>query len=375
MPLTEIQSKTILRKQKKIDSWFVMQHSMNLYKGCMYACAYCDGRDEGYYVQGEFSRDIAVKTNAIDILRRELDPARKRKPFRRSFMLLGGGITDAYQAIEKKYELSRQALELMLEFNHPVHVITKSPLVEKDLDLLQKINAQSRAIVSFSFSSVDDSLSEVFEPGVAPPSERLQSMRRIKAAGIPCGMFLMPVIPFVTDSPQMIDDALKQAQAARLDYVVAGGMTLKEGSQMDTFYKTLEAYDESLLTEYDMIYSGDKWGNATSQYTQSLNTTLYAMARRYHIPLRIPQKIWHNLLDDNDRVVVMLEHIDYYLRLRGSTSPFRATAYNISKIKEPLANIRGNLNLIKGAGNTTLRIIREILDTGRCSYLNKLANL
>lgn len=348
---------------------------MNLYKGCMHACAYCDGRDEGYFVQGEFSRDIAVKTNAIDILRRELDPGRKRKPFRRSFMLLGGGITDSYQAIEKKYELSRQALELMLEFNHPVHVLTKSPLVEKDLDLLQKINTQSRAIVSFSFSSVDDLISEVFEPGVAPPSERLQSMRRIKAAGIPCGMFLMPLIPFVTDSPQMIDDALKQAQAARLDYVVASGMTLKEGRQMDTFYKTLEAFDESLLTEYDMIYSGDKWGNATAEYYQSLNATLYAMARRYHIPLRIPQKIWHNLLDDNDRVVVMLEHIDYYLRLRGSTSPFRATAYNISKIKEPLSSLRSNLHLIKGAGNTTLRIIREILDTGRCSYLDKLANL
>ena len=94
MAITEIHAKSILRKQKKIDSWFVSRYGMNLYRGCTHNCVYCDGRAEGYYVEGEFGKDLEVKVNAVDILRRELDPARKRKPFGSGFIFMGGGVTD-----------------------------------------------------------------------------------------------------------------------------------------------------------------------------------------------------------------------------------------------------------------------------------------
>ena len=108
--ISEIHAKSILRKQKKVESWFVSRYGMNLYRGCTHNCAYCDGRAEKYNVDGEFGKDIAVKSNALEVLRRELDPSRKRKPMPRGFMFVGGGVCDSYQPAEATYHLTRQKI-------------------------------------------------------------------------------------------------------------------------------------------------------------------------------------------------------------------------------------------------------------------------
>ena len=108
MRVHEIQAKSVLIKRKHIDSWFVSLYGMNLYRGCQHNCAYCDGRAEGYYVEGEFGRDIWVKINAPEILRRELDPARRRKPLKGGYFFLGGGVGDSYQPLEETYDLSEE---------------------------------------------------------------------------------------------------------------------------------------------------------------------------------------------------------------------------------------------------------------------------
>jgi len=372
MVIKEIRAKSILRRQKKIDSWFISRYGMNLYRGCTHNCVYCDGRSEGYYVQGEFGRDIEVKVNAVEMLRKELDPSRKRKPFRKSFILLGGGVTDAYQPVEKKYLLSRKTLVLILEHGFPVHILTKSTLVERDLDIIKKINEKSRAIVSFSFSSVDDDISAIFEPGVPPPSERLKTLELFKKNGIACGMFLLPVIPFVTDSPEMMDASIRRAAEAGLDFIIFGGMTLKEGKQADYFFNTLNDFDPALSLEYQIIYQRDKWGNATPEYYRSINETFYRLARKYRMPVRIPPALYRNLLDQNDLVVVALEHIDYLMKLRGQRSPFGFAAYSISQLKEPLSDLRFKLRQIEGVNNVTERIILDVLDNGRSGYLENL---
>lgn len=89
MAITEITAKTVLRKQKQVDSWFCSSYGMNLYRGCVHNCAYCDGRSEGYYAPENFGSDIEIKVNTPEILKRELDPARKRKPMRPGFIFLG----------------------------------------------------------------------------------------------------------------------------------------------------------------------------------------------------------------------------------------------------------------------------------------------
>lgn len=200
---------------------------MNHYRGCLHGCVYCDGRSEKYNVEGEFGKDITVKINAIEILNRELNPRRKRKPMRRSYIMLGGGVGDSYQPVEKKYQLSRKAMNLVNNYNLPVHILTKSTLVERDIDIIKEINEKNRAIVSFSFSSVSKEISSIFEPGVPAPEERLETMKLFKKEGIACGMFLIPVIPYITDKPELIEDAVRKAKQYRVDFILFSGMTLK----------------------------------------------------------------------------------------------------------------------------------------------------
>jgi DNA repair photolyase len=372
MTIREIEAKSILRKYKKIDSWFISRYGMNLYRGCIHNCIYCDGRAEGYYVDGEFGEDVTIKVNAVEILRRELDPKRKCTPFKRSFIMIGGGVGDSYQPLEEKYQLSRKVLELMDEYNFPVHILTKSTLIKRDIDILKKINKKNRAIVSFSFSSVNDKISAIFEPGVPSPSERLKTLSFFKNEGIACGMFLLPVIPFVTDTPELMEETIKRASEANLDFIIFGGMTLKEGRQKDYFFKTLRSKYPKLIGEYKNMYQKNKWEEAAGEYYNSINLTFNRIANRYKMSKRIPLNLYKDILEENDLVVVILEHIDYLLKLKGRTSPYGYAAYSVSQLKEPLSTIKGELRSVKGVGRVTESIILEILETKSSSYYSKL---
>jgi DNA repair photolyase len=370
--IIQIDAKSILRKSKKIDSWFISNYGMNLYRGCSHNCSYCDGRAEKYQVNGEFGKEVAVKMNAIEILRRELDPARKRIPFKSGFFFVGGGVCDSYEPLEKKYQLTRQALELLEQFNHPVHLLTKSTLIERDLELIKRINNKSRAIVSMSFSSVDDTISKQFEPGVSPPSGRLKVLKKFKDAGIACGMFLLPVIPFVTDSAEKISETLKAAREIDLDYVIFGGMTLKSGRQKDHFYNILRQYNPDLIPEYQKIYQSNEWGNAATDYYGNIHKVYREALKNHPIAGRIPANIFCPVLDPPNLVIILLEHIDFYLKLRGQKSPYGYGAYQISKLKESIdLNFQNSLEQLQL--NRSVRFIaREILGTGQSALYNEL---
>jgi DNA repair photolyase len=371
MKVKEIQSKSILLKHKRIDSWFVAQYGMNLYRGCTHNCVYCDGRAEGYYVDGDFGEEVAVKTNAIELLKRALDPRRKRIPLKHSYIMLGGGVGDSYQPLEKKYELSRKALHVIHDHGFPVHILTKSTLVKRDLDIIRKIDKQRRAIVSFSISSVDDSISAIFEPGVPSPSQRFETLAYFKKAGIPCGVFLLPVIPFITDNYPMVDRAVSKAKEIGIDFIIFGGMTLKRGRQYDYFFNVLQNNYPGLVPEYDMIYQGGKYGEAIPEYYKSISQVFNTIAGKYKIPMRIPAILFNDILEENDVVSVILEQLDYLLRLKGAKSPYGYAAYSVSKLEQPISALK-NIRTIKGVGKTTEAIIKEIIRTGSCVYYQKL---
>jgi DNA repair photolyase len=366
--ISEIQAKSILRKQKKVESWFVSRYGMNLYRGCTHNCSYCDGRAEKYQVTGEFGSEIAVKTNAIEILERELDPARKRKPMKPGFIFVGGGVCDSYQPAEGKYKLTRRALKLIARYDFPVHMLTKSMLIERDMDILSEIRQKSNAIISMSFSSTDDHINAHFEPGVTKPSRRLKTLELFKSQGFAVGMYLMPVVPFITDTPEKIQNTVRDAVNAGVDFIVFGGMTMKVGRQQDHFFDVLKEYDDSLVDAYDHIYSSSEWGQASGEYYQSINDVFSEIAAAYKIPVRIPPHIWDAEVDENDRVIIILEHIDYLLKLRGGKSHYNSAAYSISQQKETLSSMREKLEQLKGIGVSTARLVREVLDTGSSTY-------
>ena len=223
-----------------------------------------------------------------------------------------------------------------------------------------------------SFSSVDDRISKIFEPGVPPPSERLKVLSEFKNEGISCGMFLLPVIPFVTDSPTFIEDSIKKASEIKLDFVIFGGMTLKKGKQKKYFLKNLKKNYKELLVDYNNIYKDDKWGNTTTEYYNSINNVFSYVSRKYQINKRIPPNLFKEFLSENDFIIIVLKHIDYLLKLKGKKSPYGFSANSISKIDKPLSSMKYNLRNIKGVGKVTEQIIWEILDTGRCKYYERL---
>jgi DNA repair photolyase len=370
--ITEIEARSILRKHKRIDSWFISSCGMNLYRGCLHDCAYCDGRAEGYYVEGEFGRDVTVKVNAVEILRRELDPRRRRKPLRRGFFMIGSGVGDAYQPPEETYKLARQTLQLMDHYRLPVHLLTKSGLIKRDIDILKRINETSRAIVSFSLSSVDEHISGILEPGVPPPRQRLETLSFFKSQGIAAGVFLLPVIPFLTDTAEMMEKTLHSAKQAGADFVVFGGLTLKPGRQREHFLRVLDSHYPHLKARYRDIYTQDKWGQARPQYYSDLHLRFYREAKHCRIPLRIPAALYRDILDDNDLVMVILEHMDYLLKLQGQKSPYGYAAYSLSRLNAPLSTLKEDLETEKGINKAAAAVIRDIQTTGTSPLYEKL---
>jgi len=372
--IREITAKSILNKHRKIDSWFLSSYSINLYRGCFHNCVYCDGRDDKYMVKGIYNRDIAVKTNALELLEKELDPVRKRKPFANGFMTICGGVSDSYQPLENKYQSTGKTLELFYRYGHPVHILTKSVLIERDIELLKKINKQKKAVVSFSFSTVDDKLGKLLEPGAPLPSRRLESIKKIKDAGIVTGMYLLPVVPYITDNYEQLENSVAKAKEAGVDFIVFGGMTLKKGNQKDYFTKFLNDNFPELLSEYRSVYSNNnQWGSPDEQYLKKKGELFCEMTDKYKIPKMMPSKIYQPLVNKTELVYLILEQLDYLAKLRGRNSPYGYAAYQISKLEKSIEEYEyKDLISIKGIGKVTADIILEIIKKGKSDYYEKL---
>jgi len=374
MTIHEIEAKSLLRRQRKMDSWFVSRLGMNLYRGCMHNCVYCDGRAEKYQTSGDFGREIEVKINAAELLKRELSSFGKRKPFPGGFIMIGGGVSDSYQQIEKKYRLSRKALQIVAESGRPAHLLTKSTLIREDLELIKSINERSRAIVSFSFSSVNDALSAKLEPGVPPPSERLAVLKEFKEQGIATGLFLMPVIPFITDTPDQMKQVLHKAVEARADFVIFGGLTLKDGRQKDYFLEFLRREYPETVAEYHKLYKGSPWGSADGEYFNQLHQCFRDAAIQYPVPLRIPVSLFGKFVSPNDRIIVILEQIDYLMKMQGLNSPYGKAAWALCTVQESISSLLAVQPQIKHVSPNARKLIDEILETGTSSEYERLLN-
>ncbi|GAH07068.1 unnamed protein product, partial [marine sediment metagenome] len=154
---------------------------------------------------------------------------------------------------------------------------------------------------------------------------------------------------------------IRKASEAGLDFIIFGGMTLKEGRQKDYFFKTFRNKYPKLMGEYENIYQKNKWGEAVGEYYNSINLTFNNIMKKYKVPPRIPLAFYKDILEENDLVVVILDHIDYLLKLQGRTSPYGYAAYSISQLKEPLSSMKRELKRINGVGKVTESIILEML--------------
>ena len=205
----EEQARSILSENDSPDLPF--RFSLNPYRGCIHACAYCYARPShqylGFGAGTDFDRKIVVKMNAAQLLREAF-----LRPSWNGENIVFSGNTDCYQALEANYEITRQCLEVCLEFQNPVSIITKSRLVARDAPLLAELSVRARAMVFLSIPFAQDEDSRKIEPWAAVTSQRFSAMRILADAGIYVGIAIAPIIPGLNDSD--VAELLERAKEA-----------------------------------------------------------------------------------------------------------------------------------------------------------------
>jgi DNA repair photolyase len=198
-PKTEVtpeEARSIISRNDSPDVYF--NQGINPYRGCEHGCIYCFARPTHSYLglsPGlDFETRIRAKVNAAALLRQAF-----RHPRYVPEMINLGAATDPYQPVEREWRISRQLLEVFREFRHPVALITKNALVERDLDLLAPMAADRMAAVYLTVTTLDHSVARTLEPRASSPMRRIQTLRRLAEAGVPVGVSVAPIIPFITD--------------------------------------------------------------------------------------------------------------------------------------------------------------------------------
>lgn len=216
--VTEEQAKTILSRNASPDLPFNV--SLNPYRGCEHGCIYCFARPSHSYLGlspgMDFESRIFAKVNAPEVLLREL-----AKPSYIPESIALGINTDAYQPCERELKLTRRILQVLHDCEHPLALITKSSLIERDIDLLASMAAKRQAVVAVTITTLDAAIARTLEPRAAAPVRRLRTIRALAEAGIPVSVSVAPMIPFITEPDlERVIEAAAEAGAVRASYIV-----------------------------------------------------------------------------------------------------------------------------------------------------------
>lgn len=272
-----IAAKTILSAYKHgADTWFGTSYNMNLYRGCQHQCIYCDSRSDCYQL-GDLA-DIRVKENALAILEKELKSKRVHKTI--GF----GSMNDPYMPIEKTEKLVRGALKLLVKYRFPAHIITKSNLVVRDIDLLKQLS-NIYAAVSFTITTTNDTLSRIIEPAAPLSTLRFNAMKQLSDSGIYTGVTYMPLLPFINDTWEEVEDMIVSAKENGANYVLfAPGLTLRSGSR-EYFYTKLDEHFPGIKQKYISAF-GENY-NCNVPKANELYSKAEVLCRKLNLPLKM----------------------------------------------------------------------------------------
>jgi DNA repair photolyase len=273
----EVTAKTLLSSAKQPDAWFGIKYTMNLYRGCQHQCIYCDSRSECYQIEN--FADVIVKVNAIDLLKKEL-------PRKRVKGTIGtGSMSDPYLPLEATRRLTAQALEVIAEQQFPLHALTKSDLVLRDLETLRAIS-RVYAAISFTITTAADDLGKKIEPGAPLVSRRFAAMAQLAEAGLLTGVLLMPVLPFIEDNPANITAIVTRAKACGATYILASfGMTLRD-RQRAYYYAQLDRLFPGLRPQYERQF-GNRY-SASARNARRLAQIFTETCERHGLATRMP---------------------------------------------------------------------------------------
>ena len=253
--------------------------SLNPYMGCVHRCTFCYVRaferradrpsDERY------GTSIRVKTNVAEVLRREL----VRPSWQREGVVIGAA-TDPYQPAEGRYRLTRACLEVLAEAATPFGIITRGPMIVRDLDVLVEAAKRADVSVTFSIPTLDVEIWRRTEPGTAPPHQRLRALSQLVQAGVKASVGMAPILPGLSDKPELMADVVRAARAAGATDVWANVLYLKPGTK-EHFLSALEQDWPELLPQYEHLYGRRAY--LPAEKTNPVREQVRALAREHGI--------------------------------------------------------------------------------------------
>lgn len=264
----------------KAKSLLTRDNGMNIYRGCLHGCAYCDSRSRCYQFAHPFE-DIEVKENATELLEKILRTKRKK------IMIGTGSMCDPYQPCEMELKIVRHCLELIDQYGFGAAVLTKSDRVLRDLDLLESINRKAKSVVQMSLTISDDDLSRKLEPNVCNSRRRYDVLKEFQKAGIPTVVWMTPILPFLTDTRENLETILGWCVNAGVKGIICWniGMTLREGDR-EYYYRVLDRYFPGLSQKYREVYGNSYEVNSLRNaelmpfFTSSVKSMAFSIHRK-----------------------------------------------------------------------------------------------
>jgi len=309
---------------------------------------------------------VIIKTN----FDKKLDQRLKRARTLLTDVIAPGGVNDAYQPIEKKVEHTRKVLEVIAKHRFPINIATKSKLVTRDIDILKNIANDTWCTVGFSISTTNEDLAKFLEPYSSKPFERLEALKLIKkqAPNVQVGTYFIPIIPFLEDNDETLEDVLKQSKEAGADFVLfSPGLTLRD-SQAEFFFNKLRnseyAHVEKLLKN---LYKGEM--HPPADYCKNINIKVWKLSQKYGIKLRVKRWIPSDYRKWNYKVSELLLNTEYIDSLQtGKTNRSMMWAgLNLNNLEESILDVyrRGELHTLKNFNSKIMNFVESYLEKSK----------
>ena len=252
--------------------------SLNPYMGCVHRCTYCYVR--AYELRADrppddrYGQSIRVKINIAEVLRREL----ARPSWKREEVAIGAA-TDPYQPVEGRYKLTRRCLEVLATARNPFSLITRGPMIVRDIDVLAHAATRAEIGVTFSVPTLNDDIWRKTEPGTAPPRQRLRALRLLVNAGIDVGVGIAPVLPGISDKPELLEEVARAARDAGATGLWCNVLFLKAGTR-EHFMESLARHWPGLVPRYEALYARPY---LPARETEPIKKEVAALRRRFDI--------------------------------------------------------------------------------------------
>jgi DNA repair photolyase len=261
--------------------------SLNPYMGCVHRCTFCYVRHFEQRADrpsdDRYGRSIRVKTNVADVLRRELArPSWECEP------VALGTATDPYQPAEGRFRLTRACLEALTEAHNPFSIVTRGPLVVRDLDVLQEASERVEVNVYFSVPTLDERVWRTTEPGTAPPRSRLEAVRRLSEAGIDVGVGMAPILPGLSDRPEQLEEVVKAARAAGARGIWASVVHLRPGVR-EHFLEALAQDWPEEVERYEALFATRAY--LPAEVTRPVTENVRRLSRSIHSEPRVRRRM------------------------------------------------------------------------------------